>query len=115
VVPIVPLYEELFSANRHDQRRLAMRELLMRSIFTKNRGGMRLQEAFAQYKFSQPGDKSTSQPAPLHDEHSHLVSAAEYVATYCSLGLGSIKPKREREKKRVKDPLTGSDKVFYTA
>lgn len=116
LVPIVPLYEELFSANRHDQRRLAMRELLMRSVFTANRGGRRLQNAFAKYRFSEPGDKSTSQPSPLHDEHSHLVSAAEYVAVYCSMGLGTIKARRDREKtKRIPDPLTGSMKATTAA
>ena len=107
VVPIVPLYEELFSANRHDQRRLAMRALLMRSVFTNNRGGRRLQNAFAKYRFNEPSKQSTSQPTPLHDEHSHLVSAAEYVAVYVDMGLGKIKAKRDRESPKFRDNITG--------
>jgi hypothetical protein len=98
VVPIVPLYEELFAANRHDKRRLELRKLLMHSSFSDTRGARRLKYALEQYRFNKPGDKATSQPAPLHDAHSHLASAAEYIAVYCSLGLSKIKPKRDRKK-----------------
>jgi hypothetical protein len=97
VVPIVPLYEELFAANRHDKRRLELRKLLMRSDFADTRGAKKLKYAMEQYRFSEPGRQSTSQPAPLHDAHSHLCSAAEYIATYCSLGLGRVKARRDRK------------------
>jgi hypothetical protein len=110
-VPIIPLYEELFGAQDHDKRRLALRPLLLRSVFSRTRGAKRLQQALQKYKFNEPGDNSTSQPKPVHDEHSHLVSAAEYIATYIDMGLGRIKPKRDRKKRTFTDPLTGRPRV----
>jgi hypothetical protein len=100
LVGIVPLYEELFAANRHDKRRLELRKMLIRSSFCNTPGAKKLKYALEQYRFSDPGRKSTSQPAPLHDAYSHLSTAAEYVAVYCSVGLGRIKPARERKKQR---------------
>jgi hypothetical protein len=97
LVGIVPLYEELFAANRHDKRRLELRKMLIRSSFANTLGAKKLKYALEQYRFSDPGRKSTSQPAPLHDAYSHLSTAAEYVAVYCSIGLGRIKPARERK------------------
>ncbi len=99
VVPVVPLYEELFKHNAHDRRRLEMRKLLMHSVFASRPGARRLKRALEQYRFSNPGRQTTSQPSPLHDSHSHLASAAEYIATFCSIGLGKVKPRRDREKK----------------
>jgi hypothetical protein len=97
-VPIVPLYEELFAANRHDKRRYELRKMLMHCSFAPTRGAKRFKYALEQYRFSSPGNKSTAQPAPQHDVHSHLCSAAEYLAVYCSIGMGRIKPARERKK-----------------
>jgi hypothetical protein len=107
VVPIVPLYEELFSSTQHDKRRLALRKLLLSSVFTRNKGALRIVEALKYYRFSEGTNATTSQPTPIHDEHSHLVSAAEYVAVYADMGLGRIKAARDRKKTTFKDPLTG--------
>jgi hypothetical protein len=107
VVPIVPLYEELFSSTQHDKRRLALRKLLLSSVFSRNRGALRIVEALKYYRFSEGTNATTSQPTPIHDEHSHLVSAAEYVAVYADMGLGRIKAARDRKKTTFKDPLTG--------
>ena len=99
LVGIVPLYEELFSAGRqHKVRHDALRKLLMFSEFAEQPGAKRLKRALEEYRFSEPGAKSTSEPAPLHDIHSHLASAAEYIACYCDIGLGRVKPKRDRKK-----------------
>ena len=68
-----------------------------RHPFADTRGARKLKYALEQYRFSEPGNKSTSQPAPLHDAHSHLCEAAAYIATYCSLGLGRVKAKRDRK------------------
>ena len=110
--PIVPLYKELFSHNRHDTRRLAMRSLLMQSEFSDTKGARRLHDALANYRFNKPSEKGTGQPAPIHDEWSHLVSAAEYLAVYVSLGLGTLEKKDRRPlrisigpKHRVESPF----------
>ncbi len=97
LVAIVPLYEELFAANRHDKRRLELRKMLLRSSFANTPGAKKLKYAMEQYRFSDTGRKSTAQPAPLHDAYSHLSTAAEYVATFCAIGLGRIKPARDRK------------------
>lgn len=99
LVGIVPLYEELFTTGRqHMVRHAALRKLLLFSEFSDIEGAKRLKRALQEYRFSEPGSKSTSEPAPLHDIHSHLASAAEYIACYCDIGLGRVKPKRDRKK-----------------
>jgi len=100
--PIVPLYKQLFSHNRHETRRLAMRELLMRSSFASTAGARRFHDALANYRFTKPSDKSTGQPAPIHDEWSHLVTAGEYVAVMVSLGLGSPATTKREEVPRLR-------------
>jgi hypothetical protein len=108
VVGIVPLYEELFSAGqKHPVRHNALRELLMLSSFSETRGAKKLKYALENYRYSEPGNKSTSEPAPLHDVHSHLSSAAEYIACYCRLGLGRQKSRRETQSQTAIDPFTG--------
>jgi hypothetical protein len=84
---IVPLYKDLFAKNRHDSRRSAMRGILPNSRFSYRDGARRLRNAFRNYSFNEPGAKATGQPAPIHDEWSHLVSAAEYLAVYVDLGV----------------------------
>lgn len=98
LVGIVPLYEELFTTGRqHKVRHDALRKLLMNAEFADQPGAKRLKRALEEYRFSEPGSKSTSEPAPLHDIHSHLASAAEYIACYCDIGLGRVKAKRDRK------------------
>ncbi len=102
VRPIVPLYQPLFSHNRHETRRLAMRELLMRSSFSTTPGARRFHDALANYRFTKPGDKSSGQPAPIHDEWSHLVTAGEYVAVMVSLGLGTPATTKDKAVPRLR-------------
>ncbi len=104
VVPIVPIYEELFSANKHDQTRGPMREAIMRSSWSNTRGAKKHKFAMEQYRFAEPGNKATSQPAPLHDAHSHLVMAGTYIIAYAAMGLGKIKARRDRETTKTTDP-----------
>ncbi len=102
VRPIVPLYKQLFSHNRHDTRRLAMRELLMRSSFSTTAGARRFYDALANYRFTKPSEKGTGQPAPIHDEWSHLVTAGEYVAVMVSLGLGTQATSKDKAVPRLR-------------
>lgn len=85
---IAPLYKDLFAKNRHDSRRSALRKILPNTVFSKRDGAdKRLRLAFKSYRFNEPGDKATGEPTPLHDQYSHLVSAAEYLAVYIDLGV----------------------------
>lgn len=99
--PIVPIYKELFSHNRHDTRRLAMREALMASEFCATRGAHDLWDALVNSKFTRPSEKGTTQPAPIHDDFSHLRTAAEYLAVYMSLGLGTKATSKDKKPLRV--------------
>lgn len=84
---VIPLYEDLYRKNRHDQRRLALRTLLTNAKFYKSSGASRIRLAMKHYRFSEPTDKSTSEPAPIHDQYSHLVTACEYMATFIGLNI----------------------------
>lgn len=88
---IAPYYKDLFKYNRHDSRRSALRKILPNSKFSQRDGAKRLRLAMRNYSFNEPGSKATGQPTPLHDEWSHLVSAAEYMAVYIDLGVAEPK------------------------
>lgn len=88
-VPVFPIYKELFAVNRHDKRRAAAREWLRACSLSKEGMGVdRFFWAFREHRFNKRTDNSTSQPTPLHDETSHLVSAFEYMCLYLSMKLG---------------------------
>ena len=92
--PIAPLYRALQgSARLHDERRNATRRLLAHSEFYDGAGGRRIREALSNYRFSEPGTKATGEPRPIHNEHSHIVTAVEYVSVYVTLGMADP-PKR---------------------
>lgn len=84
---VIPLYEELYRKNRHDQRRLSLRTILTNAKFYSSPGAGRIRLAMKHYRFSEPTDKSTSEPAPIHDQWSHLVTACEYMATFIGLNI----------------------------
>lgn len=84
---VIPMYEDLYRKNRHDQRRLALRTILTNAVFYKSTGAGRIRLAMKHYRFSEPGDKSTSEPAPIHDQWSHLVTACEFLATFIGLNI----------------------------
>jgi hypothetical protein len=84
---VIPMYTELYRKNRHDQRRLALRTLLTNAKFYKSAGAGRIRLAMKHYRFSEPTDKSTSEPAPIHDQWSHLVTACEFMATFIGLNI----------------------------
>lgn len=85
---IAPLYKDLFAKNRHDSRRSALRKMLPNTVFADTySANNRLRTAFLNYRFSEPGSKATGEPSPIHDQFSHLVSAAEYLAVYVDLGV----------------------------
>lgn len=92
---LVPLYKALTGQARlHDERRYATRRLLPYSTFNDVPGGRRIKEALSNYRFAEMTGKSTGEPKPLHDRHSHIATAVEYVSTYASLGLAD--PPRKR-------------------
>jgi hypothetical protein len=105
---VVPLYKDLYAKNRHDQRRLALRTLLTQAKFSKSNGAGRIRLAMKHYRFSEPGDKATSQPAPIHDQWSHLVTACEYMAVFIGLNViggfygatADAKPSQTRNQQR---------------
>jgi hypothetical protein len=91
--PVVPMYHDLYAKNRHDQRRLALRTLLTQAVFADTAGAARIRLAMKHYRFNEPGDKATSQPAPVHDQWSHLVTACEYLAVFIGLNvIGGFAP-----------------------
>ena len=85
--PVAPIYREIQLRNRHDVRRLAHRQVLMRSEFADTPGVRRLREAHLHYRFRKQTPNATSEPTPVHDQWSHLVTAAEYLSVYASLGM----------------------------
>lgn len=92
--PIAPLFRALQgSARLHDERRNATRRLLAHSEFSDTPGGRRIREALSNYRFSEPGVRATGEPKPIHNEHSHIVTAVEYCSVYVTLGLADP-PKR---------------------
>lgn len=84
---IVPMYKDLYQKNRHDQRRLALRKILTSAVFAQTHGAARIRLALKHYRFNEPGDKATSQPAPIHDQWSHLVTACEFLAVWIGLNV----------------------------
>lgn len=85
---IVPLYKDLFKLNQHDARRSGLRKILPNTVFSKRDGAdRRLRLAMRNYRMNEPGNKATGEPTPIHDEWSHLVNAAQYLATYIDLGV----------------------------
>lgn len=107
---VVPMFRDLYAKNRHDQRRLPLRTLLTNATFYKSNGAARIRLAMKHYRFSEPTTNATSQPAPIHDQWSHLVTACEYMATWISLNVwggatgGPIteNPNLIRDKERAK-------------
>jgi hypothetical protein len=91
--PVIPLYKDLYQRNRHDQRRLALRTLLTTALFAPTAGAERIRLAMRHYRFSEPGDKATSQPAPIHDQWSHIVTACEFLATFINLNVIGGEPR----------------------
>lgn len=89
---IVPYYKTLQgSARFHDERRLATRTYLAHSSFRDEPSALRIREALSHYQFGKVTGKSATEPKPIHDDWSHLVSAVEYVSSYVKLGLGDVK------------------------
>lgn len=94
---IAPLYKELFPARQHQPRQNAARAVMSRSEFTKNRGVNRLVEALSRYQWTELTAKQTSEPKPIHNEHSHLVAAFEYLAVYADRGYARIPDRKDDE------------------
>lgn len=89
---IAAFYKDLFARNRHDQLRSSMRKLMPNTKFARTIGAERLKNAFENYRFSEPGPNATGEPSPVHDDlYSHLVKAAEYLASYVDLGVAEPK------------------------
>lgn len=74
----------------------------MRSSFSTTAGARRFYDALANYRFTKPSEKGTGQPAPIHDEWSHLVTAGEYVAVMVSLGLGTQATSKDKAVPRLR-------------
>lgn len=111
--PITPLYQALKTRNSHDERHLATRQLLPATVFSTTQGGRRIKEALKNYKLSEPGEKATNEPKPIHSDVSHIVSAVEYVSVYVSLGLGdppkaAAKPRKTSPFSRIQPPSPGA-------
>jgi hypothetical protein len=94
---IAPLYKELFPARQHQPRQNAARAVLARSEFVKNPGVNRLVEALQSYRWTELTPKATSEPKPIHDEHSHLVAAFEYLAVYADRGYARVPNRNDDE------------------
>lgn len=84
---IAPFYKDLFARNRHDSLRSSLRKLLPNTAFAPTWGAAQLRLAFENARYNEPGDKATGEPIPIHDDFSHSVKAAEYLATYVELGV----------------------------
>ncbi|MDQ3124786.1 MAG: hypothetical protein M3Q74_04200 [Pseudomonadota bacterium] len=86
--PIAPLYKALRHAgNLHDDRRNATRAGMAFSSYEDNQGGKRTKACHVAYSFTKMTGKATSEPKPVHDTHSHIVTATEFVYFYLTLGL----------------------------
>lgn len=98
--PITPYYKSLRGTNNMmDERRYAARRLLAHSAFADSPGGRRIREALSNYRFSELTDKSTSEPRAIHNQHSHIATAVEYVSVYAGLGLADPPKRIPRERK----------------
>lgn len=105
--PIVPLYQALQGVrNFHDERRNATRQGLQKTRFNDSEGSLRIQEALSNYQFSRLGERATNEPKPVHNVHSHITTACEYVYSYLSLGMADP-PKRKGKDLLIKDSLSG--------
>lgn len=90
---IIPMYKDLFRKFKHDDRRSSLRRILHHTCFAPTTGAERIRKCLRHYRFSEPGDKSTTQPAPIHDQYSHIATACEYLAVWLELNvLGPFSP-----------------------
>lgn len=92
---IKPLFEDLYKKNRHDVRHLALNEFLGFMVFGPKEGAQQIRYHLRNYKYSDPGGKSTSQPGVLHNEHSHVATACEYLCVYAR--MGKARPPKRRD------------------
>lgn len=105
--PLVPLYQALMGVrNFHDERRNATRQGLQKSRFNNNEGGLRIQEALSNYQFARLGERATNEPKPVHNSHSHVATACEFVYSYLSIGMADP-PKRKSKELLLQDTLSG--------
>ena len=105
--PLVPLYQALMGVrNFHDERRNATRQGLQKSRFNNNEGGVRIQEALSNYQFARLGERATNEPKPVHNSHSHVATACEFVYSYLSIGMADP-PKRKSKELLLQDTLSG--------
>jgi hypothetical protein len=91
---IAPLYKELFARTDHTSARSGLRKILPNTVFAEwneatesDSANKKLRLAFRNHRMNEPGNKATGQPVPIHDDWSHLVKAAEYLANYIDLGV----------------------------
>lgn len=84
---IVPFYKDLFAKNRYDDRQKALRKYLTHVVFAPTLGARRIREALMKYRFADPTTNATSQPKPVHDQWSHLVTACEYLAVWIDINV----------------------------
>lgn len=94
---IVPLYKDLFRRTDHTTARSGLRSILPNTVFSKRDGAdKRFRLALRNYRMNEPGDKATGEPVPIHDQYSHMVKAAEYLANYIDLGVAEPRSVLER-------------------
>ncbi len=96
-VPIPLLYKALRGKGRLlDERRYCMRRALVHSTYERSQGGERVQDAHSNYRFGEETGKSSGEPKPVHNRHSHITTACEYAYMYQSMGYADPpqRPKR---------------------
>ncbi len=95
IAPISLLYKALHGKGRLlDERRYAMNRALLHSSYEKCAGGERIKEAHSNYRFGEETGKTSGEPKPIHNKHSHITTACEYAYMYQSMGLADpFKPK----------------------